>query len=268
LKNFLSRIFRKRAAAPPAPPAGKEAPPNTIILREEAGSDKLVFKNLLLLGADNAPMIDYGSVTLVPGDRMMLKGPAGCGKSAGMAALRNAWLLGGSGEITAPPEIRFVPQEEYFPNRTLRGIVSAPDIVSRFTQEQVTQALINAGLEEFVALMDDPAKKGEYWRNTLSGGQKNKLALAGIFLHAAETKLLIVDEVSAALDAKSEAELYPKLLEHMRHGIIISIAHHDSIAPLHNIFATVAEGKVFYTKTPPEAPVSPKKDPPGPEKLI
>lgn len=224
-----------------------------------------MFKNLLLLGPENDPMIDYGSVTLVPGDRMMLSGPAGCGKSAGLAALRNAWLLGGSGEITLPPEVRFVPQEEYFPDRTLMGIVCAPDAASRFTREQVAQALTDAGLEEFVAAMDDPAKKGEYWKNTLSGGQKNKLAFAGIFLHAAETKVLIADEITAALDAKSEAELYPKLLERMRHGIVITIAHHDSIKPLHNVFAAVANGKVSYTKTPPNIPVPAVRAPDKPK---
>lgn len=208
-------------------------------------------------------MIEFGSVTLVPGDRMMLTGPAGCGKSAGLAAIRNAWLLGGSGEITVPPEIRFVPQEEYFPNRTLRGIVCAPDTLSSFTKEQVAQALIDAGLEEFVEAMDDPAKRGEYWKNTLSGGQKNKLAFAGIFLHAKETKVLIVDEITAALDVKSEAELYPRLLERMRHGIVITVAHHAAILPLHNLFGTVSDGKVSYTKTPPPAAVK-APSPPAP----
>jgi ABC-type uncharacterized transport system fused permease/ATPase subunit len=109
--------------------------------------------------------------------------------------------------------------------------------------------------------MDDPAKKGEFWRNTLSGGQKNKLAFAGIFLHATDTKVLIVDEVTAALDAKSETELYPKLLERMRHGIVITIAHHATITPLHNVFAMVANGKVSYTKTPPADFTTPREEP-------
>ena len=253
MKNFLSKIFRKHAqqtAAPQQPQARRTAQPR-VTLRQEAGSDKLVFKDLVLYGADGNTLVDYGSVTLVPGDRMMLSGPAGCGKSAGLAAIRNAWLLGGSGEITVPPEVRFVPQEEYFPDRTLRGIICAPDPVSRYTREQVVQALADAGLADFAGAMDDPDKRGEYWKNTLSGGQKNKVGFAGIFLHAADTKVLIVDEITAALDMKSEKELYPRLLERMRHGIVISVAHHSTLAPQHNLFATVADGKVSYTKTPP-----------------
>ncbi|MCE9507981.1 MAG: ATP-binding cassette domain-containing protein [Alphaproteobacteria bacterium] len=262
MKNFLSKIFRKRAQKPSPPPPPKQEPvqPPSVALRHEEGSDKVVFKDLVLYDAAGAPLIDFGSVTLAPGDRMMICGPAGCGKSAALSAMRNSWMLGGSGEITVPPEIRFVPQEEYFPDRTLFGIVCAPDPVARFTPEQVAQALTEAGLAEFVGAMDDTTKRGEYWKNTLSGGQKNKLSIAGIFLHAADTKVLIVDEITAALDAKSEAELYPRILERLRHGIVICVAHHAVLAPQHNVIATAADGKVSYTKTPP--PALPK--PPGP----
>lgn len=231
-------------------------------LHHVEGSDKILFKNLVLNGEDGKPFIDFGTFTLVPGDRMMLSGPAGCGKSAGLAAIRGAWLLGGSGEIILPPEILFVPQDPYFPARTLRGIVCAPDTENHFTREQVVQALTDAGLGEFVPAMDDTSKKGEFWKNALSGGQKNKLSFAVIFLHAKETKVLIVDEVTAALDKKSEDELYPKLLERLRHGIVISVAHHAAIAPQHNIQAGVKEGKVLYTRTPEAVPADPSVPPP------
>ncbi len=247
MKNFLSKIFKKKAAPSPVPVTKPAAA--RVNLTEQAGSDAVVFNNLVLHAVDGTPLVEFGNLTLSPGDRMIISGPAGCGKSAALAAMRNAWLLGGSGDITVPPEIRFVPQEEYFPDRTLRGIVCAPDAISKYTSEQVAQALTDAGLGDFVGAMDDVTKRGEYWKNTLSGGQKNKVGFAGIFLHAPETKVLIVDEITAALDAKSETELYPKLLGRMSHGIVISVAHHSILAPQHNVFAAVANGKVTYTKT-------------------
>lgn len=268
MKKWLSKIFRKSAekAAAPEP---KQAPPRPQLphatVHETPGVDTVTFKDLVLHGPEGGPLVNYGSYTLKPGDRMFLSGPAGCGKSAALAAMRNAWLLGGTGEITVPPEVRFVPQEEYLPDRTMRGIVCAPDNIDKYTKEQVAQALTDAGLGDFVDQMDDVTKHGEYWKNTLSGGQKNKLGFAGIFLHAPETKVLIVDEITAALDAKSEAELYPRLLERMKHGIVISVAHHSTLAPLHNVFAAVAEGKVTYTKTEPKPqPAAPQAQPPKP----
>lgn len=255
MKNFLSKIFKKKAQTP-APRVTPLIP--RVSLTEAAGTNEVVFTNLVLHNMDGTPLVDFGSVTFSPGDRVMLSGAAGSGKSAGLAAMRNAWLLGGSGEITVPPEMRFVPQEDYFPDRSLRGIICAPDAPSRFTDAEVVAALEDAGLGEFKHALDDATKRGEYWKNTLSGGQKNKLGFAGIFLHAKDTKVLIVDEITAALDAKSETELYPRLLDRMKHGIVISVAHHSTLAPQHNVFASVADGKVTYTKAPqPQAAIAP-----------
>lgn len=253
MKNFLSRLFNKKAEKPPLS-AVKKVSPHNIQIYEEAGTDKVVFSKLVLLGVDGDVMIDYGDLALSPGDRMMITGPAGCGKSGGLAAMRNAWLLGGSGEISVPPEVRFVPQEEYFPNLTLRGIVCAPDDERDYTDAQVKKALTDAGLEAFIPDMDDITKRGEYWKNTMSGGQKNKLSFAGIFLHVEKTKVLVVDEITAALDAKSEVDLYPKMLERMKHGIVITVAHHSSLGPLHNVFGVVSDRKVNYTRTPSAQP--------------
>jgi vitamin B12/bleomycin/antimicrobial peptide transport system ATP-binding/permease protein len=233
-----------------APAGAANAEPGAAAVRalEAPGADRVIFSKVALTDKDGKPLIDFGSTTLVPGDRVMLQGPPGCGKSAGLAALRGAWTLGGSGDITVPPEVRFVAQEDYFPDRTLRGMICAPDDESRFTRAGVEKALTDAGLAQFIPDMDDPDKRGEYWKNILSGGQKNKVGFAGAFLHAKDTKVLIVDEITAALDAESEARLYPMLLERMKHGIVISIAHHDCLEPMHNVLAQVEDGKVNYTR--------------------
>lgn len=261
----LFKIFSRKEKAPqpetvkPAETAVvKPAAIGGVTVHENADTRELVFKDVSLIGPDGVVLIDYGSFTLKPGDRMMIKGPAGCGKSAGLAAMRGAWLLGGTGEITVPPEVRFVPQEDYFPDRSLMGMICAPDPVSRFTREQVEQAMKDAGLQDFIEQMDDNSKRGEYWKNTLSGGQKNKVGFAGAFLHAPDLKILILDEITAALDAKSEAELYPKLLDRMKHGIVISVAHHSTLAPQHNLFGLVANGKVTYTTEVPVMPAEPE----------
>lgn len=272
MKNPLSALFGKHAKpqedADTKDHAADVAAESHIALHEAAGTDKLIFKDLVLHAADGSTLVNFGDLTLSPGDRMMISGPAGCGKSAMVAAIRGAWLLGGSGDITVPPEVRFVPQEEYFPDRTLRGIICAPDSPSRFTQEEVERAMTDAGLADFIGALDDPEKRGEYWKNTLSGGQKNKLGFAGIFLHAASIKLLIVDEITAALDAKSEAELYPQLLARLKNGIVISIVHHPALAPQHNVFATVANGKATYKKERPAKalPHTPRTPPSTPRK--
>jgi putative ATP-binding cassette transporter len=212
----------------------------------------LRFENLVLNLPDGTPLVDFGTVTLRPGDRMMVSGPEGSGKSSALCAIREAWAPGGTGRIEAPDAIRFVPQTDYMPDLTLRGMICAPDKTSKYTDAQVKDAMRDAGLEEFIPKMDDTDKKAEYWTKLLSGGQKKKVAFAGAFLHAPETKLLILDEITSALRASTEAELYPKLLDRMKHGIVVSVVHRPAIAGLHNVFAEVEDGKVSYSATPPE----------------
>ena len=217
----------------------------------------VVFDHLVVdkPGGSGAAMIDFGSHRLAPGDRMMLTGPSGCGKSSALCALKDAWIFGGSGGVTLPQEdaVKFVPQEDYFPDLTLRGLVCAPRDASRFTDAQVKAALAEAGLAEFIPQMDDENKRGRYWKETLSGGQKKKVHIAGVFLQAPSTKLLILDEVTSALDPESEKTLYAKILGKMRHGVVISIVHRMEIAAMHNVVATVADGKVSYARNAPPA---------------
>jgi putative ATP-binding cassette transporter len=224
---------------------------NGLTIRRHLGNT-VGFDRLVLNKPDGSgePMINFGSLTLMPGDRMMLTGPSGCGKSSGLCALKNAWSFGGQGTMRLPPDssVKFVPQEDHFPDLTLRGLVCAPGDASRYTDAQVKSALRDAGLGEFIPEMDDPAKKGEYWKGALSGGQRKKVAIAGIFLQAPDTKLLILDEVTSALDPESEKALYPKIIEKMKHGVVISIVHRMEIAKLHNVVGTVADGKVSYVR--------------------
>jgi putative ATP-binding cassette transporter len=243
-KLDITQPQAKAALAPDAPLSDRPA----VRVREDAATNNVSWHNVSLLDAEAKPLADFGSATFRPGDRVLIKGPAGSGKSAVLAAMRGAWTLGGQGDMTVPDGVRYVPQEDFFPDRTLRGIVCAPDPVTHYTRAEVEKALTDAGLERFIPEMDDPDKRGEYWKNTLSGGQKNKVGFAGAFLHAKDTKVLVVDEVTAALDAESEAKLYPQLLERMKHGIVISVAHHESIMPLHNVTATVCGGKVSYQR--------------------
>jgi putative ATP-binding cassette transporter len=232
----------------------KPAPQPAIkIIRHEASDVR--FEELALDKSDGSggPLIDFGKFNLRPGDRMMLTGPSGCGKSSALCALKEGWVFGGRGAIHLPPDdaVKFVPQDDYFPDLTLRGIVCAPRNAPAFSDADVKAAMREAGLEEFIPQMDDEEKRGEYWKGALSGGQKKKAAIAGVFLQAPRTKLLILDEVTSALDPESEKGLYSKILEKMKHGVVISIVHRMEIAKLHNVVAEVEDGKVSFKREEP-----------------
>lgn len=254
--TFLPRLFNKKSSV------AKGKAPAGITLHHEDTSD-LVIENLILNNPDddNELLINFGSCTLKPGDRMMLEGPAGCGKSSILCALKGIWLFGGNGKIVLPPadQVKLVSQDDYFPDLTLRGIICAPHDPSDYTDAQIKDALTDAGLEALIVHMDDEEKTGDTWRTSLSGGQKKKVSMASIFLRAPRLKVLILDEITSALDAKSEKDLYSKMVAKMEHGIILSVVHRPEIMALHNIFAAVSDGKVVYK---PGAGASAKAPPP------
>ena len=61
----------------------------------------------------------------------------------------------------------------------------------------------------------------------LSGGQKQKLALARLFLIS--NKTLLLDEAFSAIDVKDKIEILDKLFAHYREDTIICVSHDTEI---------------------------------------
>ena len=57
----------------------------------------------------------------------------------------------------------------------------------------------------------------------LSGGQKQKLALARLFLIS--NKTLLLDEAFSAIDVKDKIEIVDKLFAHYREDTVICVSH-------------------------------------------
>lgn len=60
---------------------------------------------------------------------------------------------------------------------------------------------------------------------SLSGGEKQRLALARGFLAARESQFLLLDEPTSSVDAQNEAEIYKNIFENFKDKVIISSVH-------------------------------------------
>jgi ABC-type transport system involved in cytochrome bd biosynthesis fused ATPase/permease subunit len=152
---------------------------------------------------------------VVPGELVLLLGQVGSGKSSLLGAL--AGLVSSTGEIRwndhvlddheadlRPGRIAHVAQVPRVLSGTFRGNVSLDH-----PEREVLPALETARLTRDVADAGGPDALVGHRGVRLSGGQVQRLALARAL--ACRADLLLADDVSSALDATTEVELWTAL---------------------------------------------------------
>src|SRR6202011_3041275 len=70
------------------------------------------------------------------------------------------------------------------------------------------------------------------WDQTLSGGEKQRLAFARIFLHRPD--IIVLDEATAALDPNSQDQLMAHLSERPEETTLISVGHRPELEAFHS----------------------------------
>src|SRR5204863_6615588 len=94
--------------------------------------------------------------------------------------------------------------------------------------EDVGEAFKRVGLEHLIDRIEDEAP----WDQTLSGGEKQRLAFARIFLHNPD--IIVLDEATAALDPSSQDKLMELLSKQPEETALISVGHRPELEAFHN----------------------------------
>jgi putative ATP-binding cassette transporter len=177
---------------------------------------------------NGAPLVTADGFTLKSGERTLLTGPSGSGKSTLFRAIAGIWPFGtGSIAIPAQATLMMLPQRPYFPVGPLMAAITYPAEASRFSREQVGDALVTVGLPKLASRLDEDA----HWNRTLSPGEQQRLGIARALLHAPQ--YLFLDEATASLDEPSEAALYHLLVEKLPATTIVSIGHRSTLEAFH-----------------------------------
>jgi energy-coupling factor transporter ATP-binding protein EcfA2 len=218
------------------------------------------------------PQNNYGlapvSLTIEPGERLLVTGPSGCGKSTlarcltGLVPHLYHGTLGG--EIWLD-ELR-TTDTPLWRLAERAGLVfqnPAAQMLAHSVEEEIIFGLENLGLSrDTIAerLEESLARFGlDGMRHrspqTLSGGEQQKLALAAIT--ARRPSALVLDEPLSMLDGTAAAELVTHLAELADAGTTVLVCEHreeylQAIPALHTLRL---EGPVPQEAPPPELPL-------------
>lgn len=218
-----------------------------------------------------APSLDHVSIRLQRGKRYALIGESGSGKST-LLRLLAGLHAGSQGTLTCDSRLAVIGPEEMA--RTLRSVATLipqdaevssgtladnlalcesvqgpPD--SRDFHKALHIACADSFLDTSPAGLDAPvAERAANW----SGGQRSRIALARGVLAAHGSGLVLLDEPSAHLDPKIEAELYAKLFATFGDACFVSSVHRRHLLVHFDEVLVMHAGRLVAQTAPEDVP--------------
>ncbi len=199
------------------------------IARGETDDAAMKLINFSVALDDGTAVVGDTEIVINKGERVLVAGESGTGKSTLVRAISGLWPWGG-GEIQIQRDSRLflLPQRPYIPTGTLRRAVAYPGAAEDWEPEQIKDILDKVGL----AHLKDKLEEDAPWDQTLSGGEKQRLTIARVLLHRPD--IIVLDEATSALDPKSQDELMKLLSEAMEGLTIISVGHRPELEQFHS----------------------------------
>ena len=166
---------------------------------------------------------------ITQGERWLVTGASGSGKSTILRAVAHLWPFG-QGHIDVPSKgkMLFLPQKPYMPIGSLREALSYPDAPERFNEAAYETALDMAQLSHLKTRLDEHNN----WSWLLSGGEQQRLSFARLFLQ--RPQYVFLDEATSALDEENEKTLYQTMLAFLPDMTLVSVSHHPQLTQFHH----------------------------------
>ena len=197
----------------------------------------LILRDLALVtpGASSRMLVRNLNLSMRWGDRLLITGASGEGKSSLLRAIAGLWTKG-SGSITRPSDedVYFLPQRPYCALGSLRNQLLYPSTLNESDSEVhgyreghrhgqahvLRENLGDNDLLDILRAVDlgalaERAGNGDAvegldavldWSNTLSLGEQQRLAFGRILVN--QPRFVILDESTSALDVESETRMY------------------------------------------------------------
>ena len=201
-------------------------------------------------GANPSGQLRGVDLTIRRGQFVVVTGPVGSGKSVLLRALlglvpRSAGTVQWNGEEVADPSVLLVPPRAAY-------VPQVPRLCSEPLEESVLLGYEASGLDRVLALAcldDDLVDMPDGVRTTvgakgvrLSGGQVQRVATARALIRRPE--LLVIDDLSSALDVTTEARLWDGLFAATDGNLtVLATSHRPRVLERADVVITLERGR-------------------------
>lgn len=114
----------------------------------------------------------------------------------------------------------------------------------KYEKKRVIQAILNSGLAEMESIKLDTWLYRKYEGNgiEISGGEAQKIAVARAFFK--DSPIIVMDEPTAAMDPRTEAEIYENIAQNITVQTLIFVSHRMSSCRVCKKVLVLDEGKL------------------------
>jgi putative ATP-binding cassette transporter len=171
------------------------------------------------------------TVSVNPGEGLLIVGASGGGKSSLMRAIAGLWNSG-TGCIVRPNphEMLFLPQQPYMVAGSLRSQLLYPNHIGRrIPDEELLRLLEMVNLRDIVGRFGGLDTEVD-WGKVLSLGEQQRLTIARVLL--SKPRYVMMDEATSALDIGNEEALYSLLAD--MPTTLVSVSHRPTLLKFHH----------------------------------
>jgi putative ATP-binding cassette transporter len=198
------------------------------IVHGETDGAALRLRNVSVTLDDGSAVVHDADVDIARGEKVLVVGESGTGKSTLVRALSGLWPWG-SGEILmqAGARLLLMPQQSYVPLGSLRRAATYPVAPEEVDDGILRQTLVDVGLGHLADRLDEDGG----WSGRLSGGEKQRLAFVRLLVQRPD--IVVMDEATSALDPPSQDQLMRLVLERLPDATLVSVGHRPELEAFH-----------------------------------
>jgi vitamin B12/bleomycin/antimicrobial peptide transport system ATP-binding/permease protein len=194
---------------------------------EEGMPGRMSIEGLEIASPAGCTMLAERRVEIGAGERVVIMGQAGAGKTLLFRALAGLWPWG-AGRIVRPrgEAVLYMPRRPYLPPGTLKEVLAYPQNPERFSPAAYAGALERFGLQRLEPQLDSSRR----WDRQLSEDDQQALMLARLLIQA--PSWVVIDELIDAVDEGTRARVIDVLCKEMKASTVIHISRMGATDPM------------------------------------